>query len=235
MIKGKRMKTARWTIIIGILLIAAIAWAQEQPPVLPNGSTRVEFVVDSPAQKFQILTNGQSPTTLSARAEPSDFPFVVEVHDAEGDLVAQITNLQATRLSLSPTNASYEITVTAGDPARAGVVILSARGGLEPTPTFTATFTRTPTRTPTPTPTSTPTPLSSTVACTVTTNSRANIRREPNREGEVVGLLTIRTQIGANRLSDDGLWYGVVLLDETQGWIFAEAIREITPCDFARP
>ncbi|MBK8035457.1 MAG: SH3 domain-containing protein [Chloroflexi bacterium] len=71
------------------------------------------------------------------------------------------------------------------------------------------------------------------IACFVSTNSRVNIRREPNADAEVVGLLTVRTQIGANGLSSDGLWYGVVMLDNTQAWIFGAAGREVSPCNFA--
>ncbi len=234
---------ARLTVFIGILLIAGIAWAQDDTTPLINGLTRVSFVIDAPPQEFQVITHVNTPTTLIARAEPADFPFTVEVRDPDGEVVALWTRVSTTRLTLNQTNSRYTVLVTALDAARTGVVVLEVTGSLEPTatptrtssPTRTFTPTRTPTPTPTFTPTYTPTPLSQSVLCMVSTNDRVNIRSAPNREAEVVGLLTLRTQIGANMLSTDSLWVGVVMLDDTQGWVFAQAIRQVTPCNFGTP
>ncbi len=216
-------------IIVGLFLFVTTAFAQDGEPVsIGSGLTTVELPIDAGPQIYIVFTNPSEPTTLSANADPSDFPYLVEVRDPRGNVAARLTNIIASRLTLDNSNRSYEITVTSNDPARAGQVILDIEGALEPEAAPTEPAQSEPVVVQAQT-------ASGAVSCFVSTNSRVNIRREPNADAEVVGLLTVRTQIGANGLSSDGLWYGVVMLDNTQAWIFGEAVREVTPCDFNIP
>ncbi len=215
-------------IVIGLLLLATGVWAQDGEPVgIGSGLTPIDFAVDAGPQVFLLQTTPDEPTTLSASADPADFPYLVEVRDPRGNVTARLTNVIASRLTLDNSNRSYEITVIPNDPARAGQVILDIEGAIEPEPEVEAT--------PAPAqsePVGQAQSAAGEIACFVSTNSRVNIRREPSVDAEVVGLLTVRTQIGANGLSSDGLWYGVVMLDDTQAWIFGEAVREVSPCNF---
>lgn len=215
-------------IVIGLFLFATGVWAQDGEPVsIGSGLTPIDFAVDAGPQVFLLQTTPDEPTTLSASADPADFPYLVEVRDPRGNVTARLTNVIASRLTLDNSNRSYEITVIPNDPARAGQVILDIEGAIEPETAVEAT--------PAPVqaePVGQAQTAAGEIACFVSTNSRVNIRREPNVDAEVVGLLTVRTQIGANGLSSDGLWYGVVMLDDTQAWIFGEVVREVTPCNF---
>ena len=215
-------------IVIGLFLLATGVWAQDGEPVgIGSGLTPIDFAADAGPQVFLLQTTPDEPTTLSASADPADFPYLVEVRDPRGNVTARLTNVIASRLTLDNSNRSYEITVIPNDPARAGQVILDIEGAIEPETEVEAT--------PAPVeaePVGQAQSAAGEIACFVSTNSRVNIRREPNVDAEVVGLLTVRTQIGANGLSSDGLWYGVVMLDDTQAWIFGEAVREVSPCNF---
>ena len=76
---------------IGILLILLVVTAC-QPATLPHNESPIPQANDKPTQVYRFQANADTPTTLQFHASRADNPFVAQLWNAKGDMIASINS-----------------------------------------------------------------------------------------------------------------------------------------------
>ncbi len=196
--------------------------AAESISLVPGEPVTVSLSAETPARTFSFAASPDGPTMFSAAGTPPDFPFLVEIRSAAGQIVAVFPGLAQAAFVLPPGDGLYVATVSsAAAPGVTGqitVAITSAALALDVPP---------PATTPEPQPDQ---PRGETGACTVAPagGSAVNVRSGPGTNFGIISTLQPgqpQTVIGRQ-----GGWYAISITQGT-GWVAAGVVTTAGNCD----
>ena len=208
-------------------------------PLALGQVTSAQFAVDGPPQTYDFLQNPNTPLLLTLSADDPTFRFSTEVRDAQGQIVAYFNpQMRSAVLTVSKGSGTYVLTITAADPAVAGIVLLDLESadGSAPSANPTAATAITPAAA-TGTPENSPLPPNAIppvapdagVYCHISTNGSANIRSAPDDSASIIEKLTRSRAVEVIGQSADGAWFAVRLPTQI-GWVAKQVARQIEPC-----
>lgn len=196
--------------------------AAESISLALDEAVSVSLSDETPARTFSFSASPDGPTTFSTAGTPPDFPFLVEIRSAAGQLVALFPGLAEAAFIIPSGSGQYTAIVSsAAAPGVTGeitVAITSAALAPDVPP---------PATTPEPQPDQ---PRGETDACTVVPagGSAVNVRSGPGTNFGIIGTL----QPGQPQavIGRQGDWYAISTAQGT-GWVAAGVVATAGNCD----
>ena len=190
------------------------------PTTLPLGVPSVaDFTLNPQAQVINIPADPGASTQLELSADPSTFPFIARVFGPDGALLASLTGLPQSSLSLPPGTGNTTLVLQPLSPESLGIVRLatggastSSSGPAQPAPTQPIVTGPAPTG-----------------FCNVSSGGTVNLRSGPGTNFGTVGQLNPGTFLPVVGVSTDRGWYAVTYNNQ-QVWVSNTVVVLNGPC-----